>query len=611
MSFRIFILQLTGKIKETEKIEASRKLLQEEYNAFLEAVKSAELREYKEMEQWLSTGEYERKKKEVESLVFRGSLEFNQLKEFNSLRKSKSLRNFLAIQSSPDLLRYQGLEGSDRLKLYYELEDYVKDGQYRVDKKNLQAQQFSGSAEEGHLKELAQIVNSKAYKTYHRLKGSAELDHHLLFGQNGKLSRYSELKNAPEKDKAARKEYRKLKNDPEIRNWFRFERSRELKYFREMAGSHLLTRLGELRKLTGSEEFKKKVEFLKDKQKLEKSEAWKRYSEFRKMEADEDVRFYLRFGKSPLYRNYLEIKDSYQLKRYIELKELTTSAEWLQKKAYLDDTRKWEKTDDYARYQKLLQLRKHPRVLHFKKYEKSSAFDFLKQWEVSFEDRFEGKSLDLSKWTANSYWADRMVGENFSQAGDLQAYTGGKNSQVGKNGLAIQVKKEKAEGKRWLPAQGFVPDSFDYTSDTLSTCRSFRQKEGIFEARIRFNPCRQVVQSFHLLGEAVTPQVTLLESGPECRAGLLGFSGGKKPHFQGIDLKHLKKGVEYIFRLEWKNDHLTWKLNDKAIYEAHVPELKGEVHLNLTSLVIREIDSSLLPVSFEVCWVKCYRKKSD
>lgn len=610
MSFKIFMLQLTGKIRDTEKIEAAGKTLQEQYLAFQEAARSEELREFQQLEKWVSSGEYDRKKKEIEALVFKGSLEFNQLKEFNSLRKNKPVRNFLATASSADLKKFQGLEGSDRLNLFRDLKDYVKDGQYHNDKKNLLSQTFKGSPEEGHLHELAQIVNSKMFKAYLRLKGSTELEKHIRFGKNGKLSRFSELKNAPEKDKAARQEFKKLKNDPEIRDWFKFEQSKDLKYYHEMAGSPTLARLEELQKLTGTPEFKKRVEFLKDTQKLDKSEFQAKYNRFRELEASEDIRFYHSFGKSSHYRNYLDMKDSYPLKRYYELKELTSSAEFLQRKAYLEDSGKWQKTEEYARYQKYLQLRKDPKVLHYLKFEKSNAFDFLKEWEISFEDHFPGKVLDTAKWTANSYWADRLVGDNYSQPGDLQAYTGGKNVRVDQNRLSVLVKKEKADGKRWLPAQGFVPDTFNYTSDTLSTCRSFSQKEGIFEARIRFNPCRQVVQSFHLSGESVSPQVTLMEAGPASRAGLFEYPTAGKPLFRGVDLKNLKKGMDYIFRLEWNKNHLRWKINDTPVFETDVPELKGELHLNLTSLVIDEVDSTRLPVAFEISWVKCYRKKN-
>jgi hypothetical protein len=609
MSLKILSLQLTGKIKETEKVELKRKSLQELYQAFRMAEESDELKEYKELDTWIKTGACDRKKKEMEALVFKGSLEYNQLKEFESLRKSKSIKNYFALDSSDELLRFRKVEGSENLRLFWELKDYVKDGQFQQEKKEIQSHKFEGSAEQGHLKELSHIQNSKSWTAYRQLHQSQELKNHVQFRDSNLLHRFSELKNAPEKDKAARKEFKKLKNDPAVRAWFKFENSKALKYYHEMAGSHLLSRYEELVKMTEADAFKQRVNYLKDKSKLEKSESWKKYIKFRELASNDDIRFFQKFEKSSLYKNYLDTKDSYQLNRFHELKELTESADFQKRKAYLEDTKKWEKTEEFARQQRYLQLKKHSTIILYFKYCNSHAFDFLKNWEISFEDHFEGKSLDSSKWTPNTYWADRLVGGCFSQVADLQCYSGGKNSVVGQSVLSIQVKKEKGEGKRWVPGQGFMPESFDYTSDTLSTIKSFWQKEGIFEAKIRFNPVKQVVQSYHLLGEAVSPQITLVEAGPRSRSGILSFQDGKKPVFSGIDLKNLSKDRFYIFTLEWENLHFTWKINEQIIFRTQDSRLNERLHLNLTSLVVNEVDPSKLPIPFEIDWIRCYRKK--
>jgi len=545
----------------------------------------------------------------MESLVFKGSLEYNQLKEFKSLTNNKSIKDFFKVDSSDDLRRFRKVEASADLKLYGELKDYVKDGQYQHEKKEILLHRFEGSAEQSHLKELAQIQNSKPWKAYRKLHQSQELKNHVLFQNNDQLLRFSELKNAPEKDKVARKEFRKIKNDSALRAWFKFENSKELKYYHEMSGSHTLSRFEELVTTTEAHAFKQQVIYLKDKKKLEKSDAWNKYVKFRELASNDDIRFFLKFEKSSLFKNYLNTIDSYQLKRFHELKELTSSADFLKRKAYLEDTKKWEKTEEFARQQRFLMMKKHPSIVLYFKYCDSHAFDFLKNWEISFEDHFEGKSLDAGKWITNTDWADRLLGGNFSQVADLQSYSGGNNCHVGQSTLSIQVKKEKAEGKRWVPGQGFVPDSFDYTSDSVSTIKSFWQKEGIFEAKIRFNSVKQVVQSFHLLGEAVSPQITLVETGPRSRSGILSFQNGQKPEFSGIDLKNLRKDKFYIFTLEWENSHFTWKINEQIIFETQDTRLKDQLHLNLTSLVVNEIDPSKLPVAFETDWIRCYRKK--
>jgi hypothetical protein len=151
---------------------------------------------------------------------------------------------------------------------------------------------------------------------------------------------------------------------------------------------------------------------------------------------------------------------------------------------------------------------------------------------------------------------------------------------------------------------------FGYTSDTLSTIHSFWQGDGIVEAKVRFSPVKQVVNSFHLLGEKNSPQVILVEMGPKCRIGMLASGNSSVPHFTGANIGTLSRNSFYLFMLEREGQRLTWKINDRIVFEAMVPEVTDvDMHLNLTSLVVDEIDDGNLPVSFEISWIKCYRRK--
>lgn len=609
MSLKIFALQLTGKIKSVDKVENQRLADEKNYKLFLEAEKSQKLAEFRELESWINSGAMQAAKKEIESMVFKGSIEYNQLKEFESLRKTKAIRNYFKIAGGNELNRFQRIKESDKLQEYFDLKDYVEGGVFQRDKHEIEANKFSGSVEERHLNELAKLKKSKALKDYLALKGSQALTRHLKFVESAKMHRFLELKNMPVKEKDARIEFKKLKNDPEIREFFRFEKSTQLKHFNEINGSHIPDRNQELLTETSTPEFQKKVSWLKDSKKLEKSEAWKKYMHYKRVASDPDIKFFLKFEKSPLYLNYLDTHDSFSLQRYNELLALTTSPEFLKRKAWLEDTKKWEKSEEYAKYQRFLELKKDPLIVHYFKYVNSSDFDFLKNWEVSFFDNFDSKSLDYSKWTPNSLWADRLLGDNFSQPGDLQAYTGGKNTMVSHGKLHIQVRKEKFRSRFWQPHTGFMANDYAYTSDTLSTIRSFWQEGGIFEAKILFNPVREVVSSCYLQGEKNSPVLALLEMGPVCRMGILSRDGEGKPKFDGVEINNLKKNLSYIFGLEWDGSKLIWRINGAVVHETYRAAIEGTAHLNLTSLVVQEIPGSHLPVNFEVDWIKCYRKR--
>ncbi len=430
MSLKIFILQLTGQLKDVEKIENERTEVEKNYKAFLEAESSTELESYRELEKWIKSGELKSRKQEIESLVFKGSEEFNHLKEFESLGKSSPIRNYFRIASSADLDRFAKTSDSDKLKKFWELEEYVKEGHYQQEKHEIEAHRYEGSVEQKNVNELARLKKRNTVKAYLSLVNSKKLKDHVQFQKSQELHRFFELKNAPERDKVARREFRRLKRDGEIRDYFKMEKSKDLKYYREIAGSRTLKRYEELLRITDTDSFRQKTAFLKDRKKLQKSESWKKFLQYKELTADNDVVFIQKFENSTLYKNYLYVKESLELERYNELKELTSSPGFLKRKAYLEDKKKWEKTEEYAKEQQFLLLKKHPKVELYYKYAGSPVFDFIKNWEISFSDDFDGKNLDKAKWTPNTFWADKLVGDNFSQPGDLQAYTGGKNSVI-------------------------------------------------------------------------------------------------------------------------------------------------------------------------------------
>jgi hypothetical protein len=609
MSFKIFTLQLTGKLKDTGKIEAQRAALEKNYKAFLEAEGSARLEEYRELETWVNSGAMQISKKELESQVFKGSQEHNQLIEFEALKKAKAIRNYFKVEGSQDLSRFKKIKDSAKLQEYYELKDYVEGGHFQQEKREIMANKYAGSVEERHINDLTRLKKDKAFRDYLSLLNSSALDRHRKFSESAKLRRFLELKNMPAKEKEARKEFKQLKNDPEIKAYFRLENSKTLKNYREISGSHIPEHYQELLKETEASEFRKKVAYLQDKKKLEKSEAWGKFVKFKNLGGDPDIRFYLKFEKSPLYINYLDTKESFALQRYNELLAITISPEFLKRKAWLEDAKKWEKSEEYVKHQRYLELKKDPQVVLYYKYVNSREFDFFRTWEISFADDFESKSLDAEKWTPNSLWADRLLGDNFSQPGDLQAYTGGKNCTLSHSKLHINIKKEKFRSKHWQPAVGFVPADYNYSSDTLSTIKSFWQDGGIFEAKIFFNPVKEVVSTCNLQGEKNSPMISLVEMGPKPRLGVLMMNGKAKPDFSGIELNHLKTNKFYIFSLEWDRSQLIWKINNAVVHQMSFPGLDGPAHLNFTSLVIDEISPSKLPVSFEIDWVKCFRKR--
>jgi hypothetical protein len=609
MSFKIFTLQLLGKLKPVETVEKQRKILQDDFFEFQKVDSSDELKKYLELEKEINSEEFKRKKTEIEALQFKGSKEYNQLKEYEGLKKKKTIKNYFKIAGSSELERFKKIKSSEKLAEYYQLFEYVKEGQFDKDKKEILGQVFKGSVEERHWIEFKKLEKSAGIKAFKELDKSDLLKKHEIFGQSEKLKNFVQLENMPGKDKPKLKEYKSLKRDREIRSYFKFEKSKKLKLYRETVDSHDLNRYYELKELIESDNYIKQVAFLKDNKKFEKSDANKKYIRFKQLSSDQDIRFFLGFEKSSLYKNYLDIAESFDLKRYNELEELIASKEFKERKSYLEDKKKWEKTEEFARQNEYLAMKKLPHIVKYFKYKGTPVFDFLKDWEVVFEDDFLKPQLDVEKWATAGYIADKMLGDNYSVVGDNYVFTQGKNLKM--NGkLSIEVRKEKATGKVWKMPAGFIPVEMDYTSGIISSWKSCWLEDGIFEAKIKFDPVRQIVSSFYLAGEQNIPRVNLLEMGNKNRLGVLTVNSGKA-NVNGMDISNLKKGAWYIFTVVKQGNNFTWKINETEIVTVQSPEMNTKLHLNASSIVVNDVPGSQLPAGLEIDWVKCYRKKQN
>ncbi|PIF02020.1 MAG: hypothetical protein CR996_01855 [Draconibacterium sp.] len=608
MSFKIFTLQLFGKIKTIASIEKKRQQLLDSYNIFTRVEKSEELRRYMELERKINSQEFKKEKSEIQSLIFKGSKEYNQLKELKKLKSSKGIKNYLKVEVSEELKRYKQLAASDKIKEFDQLSEYVKEGQFVADKKSITSQVFKGSAEEKHMRDFKRLDKSAGIKAYKSIHQSARLKKHEQFSESEKLKKYIYLTTEPLSDKQKQKELKTLKRDTELRGYFRFEKSKMLKLYREVAGSHELKKYEDLSGYINSGDYKERVNFLKDQKKFKKSEAYKKFSRFKNLAADNDVKFFLKFDKSARYKNYLDVNGSHDLKRYNELLELTNSEEFKKRKAYLEDKNKWLKSPGYAVEQEMLTLRKQPDMEIFFSNKGNSAYNFFRNWEVVFEDDFSAVKPDINKWSGKSWLAEKMVGENYAPAGDLQVYTDMENVKTEGGKLIIEARKEKRVGKIWQMPVGFVPVELNYTSGILSSWPSFWQEDGIFEAKIKFNPVNNTIASFCLLGENNLPRLNLLEMGAKNRVGILS-SNGKKIVADALDISNLKKGEWYIFTVEKTGSNIVWKINETEVYSTKYKGVDEKLHLHVSLLLIDEIPASVLPVAFQVGWVRCYRKK--
>ncbi|HEY3372128.1 MAG TPA: hypothetical protein VGK10_14835 [Prolixibacteraceae bacterium] len=438
---------------------------------------------------------------------------------------------------------------------------------------------FEKSKELKEYQELELLVNSTAFK------------------QNKKNLQNLGLKGSQEAAQLA--EFKKLERNGRLRKFYTTSKSEELKRFDRIAGSDLMKKYKELKSAVE----KHSLEALKKMDKNSKEHVT--YMEFEALKESADLTFFRNYRKSAVYKNYELMLDSPEHKRFEELQKIINSPEFKARVAYLEDKKKWEKTDDAKKEKQLAEMQNSPQLVNYLKYKNSTAFDFFKKWELVFEDRFDGGKLDTQKWMTQSHWASQTLGQNFSQVGDLHAFTDGKNISLNGHSLRLEVRQEKQTGMQWRIPFGFVEQQFDYTSGIVSTAGAEWWKHGILEAKVKYDPAKNLVDAIYLLGEETSPQINLVEMGEMNRVGLFtrkadGYQA------ESENLSGLKSGQFYIFRLEWSANSLVWKINDREVLSIthNVPAFK--MHLNAASIVVNDPSGSL-PHKFEIDWVRFYQ----
>ncbi|HAQ21001.1 MAG TPA: hypothetical protein DCR40_17470 [Prolixibacteraceae bacterium] len=445
-----------------------------------------------------------------------------------------------------DFRMYREFEQSDELKEYLALESLINSAAFKQKKVELQHLSLRGSREEALLKELKKLDKNRWLQKYDSTLKSEELKRFEKISVSEDLKHYKELKAAVE--------------------------------------IHSYAAI---------------------KKKGKESAEYVLYVEFQQVKKSADIQFFKHFRMSSALKNFELMKDSPELKRREELRNMTTSVEFKARVAYLEDKQKWDKTEDAAKEKRFSEMKKMPQVINYLKYKDSSAFDFFKKWQLVFEDHFDSHKLDTQKWMTQSHWANEALGRNFSQVGDLQAFTDGKNVLVDGKSLKIEVRKEKTNGMQWHMPFGFVEQEYDYTSGIISTAGGEWWNHGILEAKVKYSPSSHFIDSIYLLGEESSPQINLVEMGLKNRLGTLTKTDSGI-HSECRSISGLKSGEFYIFRLEWSAGSLIWKINEKEILSIDLNVPSHTMHLNAASIVVSEPVGSL-PHRFEIDWVRFYQ----
>jgi hypothetical protein len=445
----------------------------------------------------------------------------------------------------------------------------------------------------------------------------AEFEKLSIFSESAQLAKYNELsklvtssdfvqkrkeieslKYKSSEEYSKEKEFFSLQKSKDIILYFRTIAGSDLKKFKELDGSEKIAGYETLEKLVQSLEFREKM---KTKDFKESDDAGK-LQEFNNLKGSTEIKVYYKFKSSKEYANFLNIDGSKRLERYNELKDYVASAEFKKQKEYLLDKKRFEKTEMFKEVQEYDSLKKNPDILWYFKVKDSNKFDVLKHRELTFSDDFDGEKLDAKKWLTNYYWGEKLLKDRYSVESDLQAYTEKENFEIRNSILKIITKPQKVNGKVWSAAHGFSSKEFSYTSGLINSGTSFRQKYGIFTAKVKLGDSN-AKNAFWMLADKITPHIDI------CRTskGKVWFDYFPvKGNNSKTSVGSRYSNDFFIFALEWTSDKLVWKINNTEVFTQTSDVPQEPMYVLFAGGTDKPLNGM---TSMEIDWVRVYQPK--
>jgi len=432
-------------------------------------------------------------------------------------------------------------EKSEELQNFIELEREINSEDFKQNKKQIEAAKFKGSKLEMKEKKLKYLLKSKRYRVYSSVQEGTELSEFENMKESEELVKYMELLAEVNSGKLTKKEdketwglYKSLKKSPKIRSYFKFKHSKKHDIYFEVLASNLLHEIEDLKAELASEEYTSEKDYLLDKKRFEKTEAFNRLI------------------------TYKELSESESFKKYFQ-------------------------------------------------FQKKNNFHLVTEWELTFSEDFDASELDKEKWMTRYYWGDVLMNDDYALPTDAHIFTEN-NIKVSNSVARLETRKENAQGKVWDTKLGFIQKDFDYTSALISTGKSFRQKYGLFEAKIKVSDIENVIHSFWMLSDTSLPHIDVVKTSSCGKLFPGNISGSEdKPKVNYAKIKGLDWTKDFfIYSFEWAPNKLIWRINGVEVYTQAENIPHDPMYLILSSGVSNP--NSDVNAVMEIDWVKCYQR---
>ena len=234
---RLTTLKLLGRFPKTEEYENQDKALREEYTEQIRFGQSEEYAHFLSLKAYVESGEPLRVRNELKSLKYPNSEEHAKEVEFVRLAKNNALKNYLRVKNSDSLNSFREIELSAKPIRYEELKQFVHSVEYRSSRKN------------------------------HKKNNSEEYQMEL--------------------------EFHKLRNDEDIKKYYRLKKWKPLCNYFELEDSPTAKKYFALQEYIDSPEFKERKAYLLSKNKFEQTEDFQKLTEYEALKKSEKIRWFI------------------------------------------------------------------------------------------------------------------------------------------------------------------------------------------------------------------------------------------------------------------------------------------------------------------------------
>jgi len=303
------------------------------------------------------------------------------------------------------------------------------------------------------------------------------------------------------------------------------------------------------------------------------------------------------FEKSKEFKNYSRYHNSFIINEYEDFKVKIANPEFKKANEFWANQNRWRSTPEFAQQERFYEL-SHNRDIIFYENENPERFKNYRNVRLTFQDEFEWNTLDKSHWDFGfHYKSPELIGDH-SFANEKQANNSGQNVSVEEGILKLETKQEKVRARAWHAEKGFMEKEFLFTSDVMQTANSFRQKNGIFRAKIRCTG--SIHHTFWLGADGKLPHINIFQfDGKQIKIG-----NANKNIFDGVNITGLNTCQYFIYSLIWTEKELIWMVNNFEVYRT-VSNIPNEaLYLAFNSFISAKQKGSA--GNLEVDWVRVY-----